>query len=588
MFRSRFSWKLYATCAAAVLLTAGAVSVLTLGQLERVLLGEKEESLRHQCVRLGPLAAQVFAGEHDDPQRLVGELAGDTGTRVTLIALDGDVVADTHEDPAVMEDHSDRPEVVEALSAGHGVDQRVSRTLDERFSYVAHAPRGADGQLAGVVRLALPVAAIDSQLAAMRRTLLLGTVVGVVAALGLGFWLTRRLAQPVEELTRAANDLREGDYDTRVAVNRRDEFGVLGDALNRLGVEVTERIQELSGEEARLRAMLAGMVEGVVAVDEQDQVAFSNAAARRLFGVAELDGRRLWEAVRIAELDGLLAEARASDEASRRELVFGDNVGREVVLRAQAHRFRSEERIGVVVVLHDITEVRRLERIRRDFVANVSHELKTPLTSIRGYVETLLDGALEDPGHNTRFLEKIDTNVKRLNHLVLDLLSLARIEEQEDGLQLVRVDLTTLIEQAMRTHGEVAAGKDIGVEVVVEPDLGPVLADRESLVQVLDNLIDNAIKYTAAGGHVTVRVAADGEHVTLEVVDTGVGIPPEDLDRIFERFYRVDKARSREVGGTGLGLSIVKHLVVAMQGDVSVESEYQRGTTFRVTLKRAT
>lgn len=587
MLRPRFAWKLYATCASAVLLTAGAVGVLTLGQLERVLLGEKEESLRHQCVRLGPLAHQVFAGKHEDLQSLVSVLAGETGTRISFIDPDGQVVADSHEDPEVMEGHSDRPEVVEALRSGDGVDQRLSRTLSERFSYVAHAPRGPDGVPIGVVRLSIPVAAIDEQLGAMQRTLLLATVLGVAAALGLGAWLTRRLVAPVEELTRVANELRDGHFAVRITALPRDEFGVLGDALNRLGAEVTERIQELSGEEARLRAMLAGMVEGVVGIDEQGQVAFSNAAARRLLGVEDLNGSRLWEAVRIAGLDALVEEARGSDEASRRELIFGDLLGREVVLRAQANRFRSEDAIGVVIVFHDITEVRKLERIRRDFVANVSHELKTPLTSIRGYVETLLDGALEDPEHNTRFLEKIDTNVHRLNHLVMDLLSLARIEEQEHGLELVRVDLPMLVDQAKQTYGEVAAGKGIDIEVQVDPNAGPVLGDRESLVQVLDNLIDNAIKYTAGGGHICVRVAASGKDVVLEVSDTGIGIPLEDLDRVFERFYRVDKARSREVGGTGLGLSIVKHLVGAMHGEVAVESEYSRGTTFRVTLQRA-
>ena len=584
MQRSRFSWKLYATCAAAIFLTAAAIGVFTLGQLERVLLREKEDSLHHQAITLAPLAAEVFEGTRADAQQLVERLSQATDVRITLINLGGTVLADSHEGVERIGDHSDRPEFVEARVTGTGQSRRYSRTLEQDFFYVARIARGADDADVGVVRCSLPVSAIDEQRASMQRTLGLGAAVGVVGALLLGWWLTRRIARPLEDLTRVAHGLREGHYETRTGRLPRDEFGVLGDALNQLGAGMTQRIQELSAEEARLRAMLAGMVEGVLAIDEDDYVSFSNTAARRLLGVESLDGGRLWEVVRIAELDALIQEARGGDDAARRELFFGDEAGREVILRAQAHRFRSDVRVGVVVVFHDVTEMRKLERIRRDFVANVSHELKTPLTSIRGYVETLLDGAIEDQDHNVRFLEKIDTNVKRLNHLVSDLLSLARVEERAGGPCLVRVELENLVESAVRMHEEAAAGKDIALSVSLPPETPVVFADRESLIQVINNLTDNAIKYTPAGGAVTVRAAPEGDRVVLEVQDTGVGIPPEDLDRIFERFYRVDKARSREVGGAGLGLSIVKHLVQSMNGSVSVESIYQQGTTFRVSL----
>ena len=238
-------------------------------------------------------------------------------------------------------------------------------------------------------------------------------------------------------------------------------------------------------------------------------------------------------------------------------------------------------------MLHDISELRRLERIRRDFVANVSHELKTPLTSIRGYVETLLDGALHDEQNNTRFLEKIEQNVQRLSHLVTDLLSLARIEAQEGALPLERVDLHGLIEQAQRRHEPSAIGRDQTLRLESCTGALQVLGDREALTQVIDNLVDNALKYTPSEGHVTIRVKRHERDAVIEVQDDGIGIPKEDIERIFERFYRVDKARSRAVGGTGLGLSIVKHLVVAMRGEVEVESEVDEGTTFRVRLPLA-
>jgi len=298
---------------------------------------------------------------------------------------------------------------------------------------------------------------------------------------------------------------------------------------------------------------------------------------------AELRGERLWESARVPEIPELLAEARRSDAAAQRELSLL-HAGRELVVRAQAHRFADGERVGVVVVFHDISELRRLERIRRDFVSNVSHELKTPLTSIRGYVETLLDGALHDEQNNVRFLEKIEQNVQRLSHLVTDLLSLARIEAQEGSLPLERVDLHGLVEQALRRHEPNAVGRDQTLRLESCAGALQVLGDREALTQVLDNLVDNALKYTPPEGHVTIRVKREVGHAVLEVQDDGIGIPKEDIERVFERFYRVDKARSRAVGGTGLGLSIVKHLVHAMKGEVEVESVVDEGSTFRVRL----
>ncbi len=587
MFLSRFSWKLYASSAAPVLLTAVGIGALALAQTERTLLEEKESGLRHQCVAMAAESTRFLRGElRDDPVEVAQRLAGSRGTRLTFIAVDGTVLADTHEDPARMDNHLDRPEVQVALVEDFGVATRPSRTVRERMFYVAHVPERRDGEPVGVVRLSLSIADIDGQLGKMRSRFVLVAGLGVLAALGIGAYLAHRLTRPLTEITRAAEGLRSGQYETRLGNLPKDEIGILGDALNRLGVEVTERIRELSAEEAQLRAMLAGMVEGVVAVDAEDRVTFSNLAARDLLGVPDLEGKGLWESVRIADLDSLLSEARSQEEAARRELVYGDPTGREVVLRAQAHRFLAEGRVGVVVVLHDITELRRLERIRRDFVANVSHELKTPLTSIRGYVEALIDGAIDDEQNNRRFLEKVEVNVGRLNHLVADLLSLARIEEQREGLPRERLDLRPLLLQAVRQHENAATRKQILCEL--EGAEGPlsVMGDRESLVQVVDNLLDNAIKYTPEGGSVRLAARVEDGAVTLVVTDTGIGIPPADLERVFERFYRVDKARSREMGGTGLGLSIVKHLVGAMGGEVGVESELGKGTTFSVRLPR--
>ncbi len=462
--------------------------------------------------------------------------------------------------------------------------------------YVAHAP-GHLGRPRDVVRIAVQLERIDEDEAAVARLILAGAGLASILALVVGAFIVRRVAEPLDRMRRVVNALGTGDYGARVPTpktgRRRDELGEMESALNRLGYDLSQRVSELTAGQERLRAMVAGMIEGVVAVDEDDRVTFSNYAARHML---HLDGTspgfepskrsklRLWEQVKVSGLEELLAAARRSDSAPTCELELS-STDEDAVVRAQAHRFQDGEAVGVVVVFEDVSEVRRLERIRRDFVANVSHELKTPLTSIRGYVETLLDGAIDDEEYNVRFLEKIEKNVLRLNHLVTDLLSLARIEAEAGFLNLRPVDLHSVVEEAIRRHEQTA--KRRGQTLTSESEIGAVrvVADPEALTQVIDNLIDNGLKYTPDAGQVKVRVARDGKFATFEVEDTGVGIPVEDQARVFERFYRVDKARSREVGGTGLGLSIVKHLANAMEGSIELESQPGDGSTFRVQLK---
>ncbi|MFT4541470.1 MAG: two-component system phosphate regulon sensor histidine kinase PhoR [Planctomycetota bacterium] len=587
MFPTRFFWKLYISSAALVLLTTAAVGALSVLATERALIEEKETSLRHQCDALAIEATRFFRGELQvDPKELVRTMVGSSPNRVTCIASDGVVLADSHEDAALMDNHLNRPEVQGAIVSEFASATRVSKTVSERMFYVAHVPARVDGEAVGILRLSLSIADIDAQIGALREQILGIALIGLLVALGVGGYLAHRLTLPLTETTRAAQRLRQGDFDTRLTKLPNDEIGILGDALNRLGAELTARMRDSTAEGGQLRAMLAGMVEGVIAVDEEDRVRFSNLAARELLGTPNLNGTLLWEAIRIADMDALLSEARSSDGVARKELVFADDSGRSQVVRAQANQYTVEARAGVVIVLHDITELRRLERVRRDFVANVSHELKTPLTSIRGYVETLIDGAIDDLENNKRFLGKIEDNVQRLNHLVSDLLSLARIEDQEVVIDVEAMDLVPLIQGAMRRHESSALQRNVACELLVPEEPVTVLGDRESLVQVMDNLLDNAIKYTPEGGAVRISVGIEVDQLRFEVQDNGIGIPARDQERVFERFYRVDKARSRAVGGTGLGLSIVKHLVGAMNGSISVESEPGEGTRFVVMLPR--
>ena len=570
------------------LLTALTIGLLVQRPLQRSLGERLDESLGRQCALFSAFAADVFRRPHDSQaESLVRDLGQRSGLRLTLIDATGRVVADSEANALSMENHLTRAEVQQAMREGSGTARRRSVTVDRDLLYHATAVRDGE-ELLGFARVAVLLDEVEALVALVQRRLVIGALVAMIVAVLVGSVVARGITAPIAAMTRTARDLSAGRYESRVANIPRDELGVLGDALNLLGGEITGRIEAISSEEARLRAMLAGMVEGVIAVDDEDRLVFSNRAAREFLGIeGAIEGTpKLWHLVRRSEVDELIRDARSVQGGARRELVLARE-GRELVLSAQANRFQARTTGGVVVVFEDMTELRRLERIRRDFVANVSHELKTPLTSIRGYVETLLTGALADSDNNERFLGKVQDNVLRLQYLVADLLSLARVEAQEVPLQLTPVDWRALVTQAARRHEEVARSE--GVELYLKATAGElkVRGDSESMTQILDNLVDNAIKYTPEGGKVTISLGREAQAGVLQVRDSGLGIPPEDLERVFERFYRVDKARSRAVGGTGLGLAIVKHLVQAMGGEVEVESEYGQGSAFRVRLPLA-
>lgn len=605
VLRSRFSWRLYGLCAALLVVMGAAITILVQPRLERALIQRIEGSLENHAHLIEPFAFLDAFGESpsDRLQPTLTRLGETTDLRLTLIAPSGEVVADSHEDPARMENHSARPEVRAALGGRTGIDRRVSATLGHPSLYVAipspsesRTPTSEGGSkpgeaavpVRGVVRVAIELSEVESAVRGLRTRVLWGASAGLVLALLLALGVARWLSAPLGALIRTAEDLRLGRYDSRVHDLPRDELGVLGATLNQLGAEITQRIELITRGDERLRAILAGMVEGVVAVDAQDRIVFCNRAARRLFGRDESDpvGRELWAWARVAGLEELLEEARGRGHSATRELVVRRGL-EELQLQAHATPFAEGEKDGVVVVLHDMTELRKLEGMRSDFVANVSHELKTPLTSIRGFVETLLDGALHDPPHNERFLQKIATHVERLTHLVTDLLSLARIESQVEGVPVRNIDWWPILEQAKRTLEPAAGGRDLEIEILTPGARGRVRGDEESMRQVVDNLLDNAIKYSPDGGRIELEIGERDHSVVLSVRDEGLGIPKEDLERVFERFYRVDKARSREMGGTGLGLAIVKHLVLAMGGDVRVSSVLGQGTCFEVLLPSA-
>ncbi|MFO0876016.1 MAG: ATP-binding protein [Gemmataceae bacterium] len=410
-------------------------------------------------------------------------------------------------------------------------------------------------------------------------------MLGLVVVLLLSFALSRRFHRPVKELVQAVSRVGTGGVGPRVAADL--DVGGLAERFNRVSEELTARIAKLEDDRQQLRTILSGMVEGVVALDADQHILYANDRALELLELTTANsvGRPLWEVVRHRQLLDTVRSAQLRDQPFREELLWSGVTSRSLTVHAA--RLPGPPSRGTVLVLHDTTELRRLERLRQEFVANVSHELKTPLSVIKVCVETLLDGAVEDAQHRGRFLEQIANQADRLHALILDLLSLARIESGAELFDFEAVALEALAQACADRHRPRAEARQQTLIVAPGGESLRAWADEEAVGQILDNLLDNALKYTPEGGRIEIRCFRHEDQVCFEVADTGIGIPGADLPRIFERFYRVDKARSREMGGTGLGLSIVKHLVQAMHGTVRAASVTGQGTTFRVALPLA-
>jgi two-component system phosphate regulon sensor histidine kinase PhoR len=590
MLRSRLLWKLYAGYVVLIVLTALVIGILVARRMEQDSRRETEAALRAKAVFLADLVA---ASEDASPAGLearLRRLGTDTQVRLTVIGSGGTVLADSEEDPARMDNHADRPEIASARERGFGTSTRYSHTLRVDMMYVA-LPIRRDGALLGFARAALPLTAIDQRLAHARATVLLGAAIAIAAGTLLGFIFARRLIRPLLAVTRAAEAIANGNYDLEVRPESKDEIGKLVHAFNRMAEHLRERMDTITKDRNQVLAILAGMVEGVVAVDREGRVVHLNEVAGSLLHVSPQAslGRPIREVTQVPAVVEMLSGTSADGATLTRELRLPERPKDRIIeVRASPLRDARSEPAGSVIVLHDITELRRLEQVRRDFVASVSHELKTPLTAIRGLIETLIDDPDMTAETHRRFLGKVRDQTARLSNLVTDLLTLSRVESEEGAVERERLDLREPVGESARALGPAGEAKGLTLETQMPAAPVAVLGDREALRQIVDNLLDNAIKYTPAGGRIWLRIRPEADSVVVEVEDSGCGIEPQHQDRIFERFYRVDKARSRELGGTGLGLSIVKHFALALGGQVSVASVPGQGSTFRVRLPRIT
>lgn len=523
-------------------------------------------------------ARQIRQGEA--PDLVADRLGAQAAAHLTIVDDRGRIVGDTAYDGSSLAEATFGPQAQRAAEEARGAERGYALIehpdLPRRLSVVL----AAGPEL--TIRASRPMVAVDATREGMRELLLVGGVMAVAIAALLAVVLTRTVVHPIRSLTQVADALAAGDLTVRTRSKRKDELGTLGRTFDHMADQLAERLKTLRAEEARLRTILDAMVEAVFVTDRDGTIVLTNTALERLVE-GEAQGRTAVDAIRSPELHEAVRGARKGRPAS---VDLETEVSGERRALA-AHVAPLPDRAGVVAVIHDVTNLKRADRIRRDFVANASHELRTPLTAVRGFAETLRDGAVQDPDATVRFAEMIVKHTLRLQRLVDDLLALSRSESPDQSFELGPIDVDRLLADTVKDLEAQAEEKSIDLIHERGGELPAAYGNDRALDQIVVNLVDNALKYTPAGGTVRVRARAVDQLVAVEVEDTGPGIPEKYLGRIFERFYRVDKGRSRDVGGTGLGLSIVKHLALRMGAEVDVESEVGRGTTFRVLLEQA-
>ncbi len=524
------------------------------------------------------LASELRGVEPGELATWTNRAAELANARVTIIDGNGLVLADSQHGPESMENHAQRPEVREAMERRRGTAIRHSPTLDTDFYYLA-LPAVYQGQDGAIVRLAVPMQQVRKSIAEVRWRILRISFFGALLALAAAYLFSRALTRRIRRIQAFAEGQLQARFSEPLEPEPDDEIGALARSLREMSERLQDMLNRLSVESARREAILASMVEGVLAVDSELRVTFCNESFAHAVGaIAPVpEHLPLLQLVRDPAFLSLLTRVLTTGHPARERLVLAAASGKSYEI--QTALLGDKPRRGAIAILHDISELERLERIRKDFVANVSHELRTPLAAIQGYTETLLDGGLEDPANSRRFVEIINAQAIRLNSLASDLLVLSEVESERAAPPLERISVRDAVASAIRSVEPEALVRGVRLIAAGVKDLY-IMGHRFRIEQVLVNLLQNAVKFNRSGGEVRVRAGSEQGKVRIVVSDTGIGIPSEELTRIFERFYRVDKARSRDVGGTGLGLSIVKHLTEKMNGTVSVESELGKGSIF--------
>ncbi|MGG2483091.1 two-component system histidine kinase PnpS [Brevibacillus borstelensis] len=539
----------------------------------------RESKLVAQAVRPEVLSDEITLAKR------VEQVAPGEEVRLTLIDRTGRVLFDNTYEQERMENHADRPEFSAALRGETGIDRHYSETLGYEMMYVA-VPIVVEDQIIGAVRSAMSMQDITDTVHNLWYSLVTGLLVTLVLGSIVVSRISYNITRPIEEITRVARNITQREYESRVRIKAKDEIGQLATAINFMASSLEQQMYEISENQQRLSGVLTNMTSGVIFISEQRRIMLVNPAVERLLGTSanDLIGKLHIEAGKSFGLSQYIDRCLDRGEKFRQEVhIYYPQERILEVNFAPYINFKGEAK-GVVVVLHDFTEVRRLEKMRSDFVANVSHELRTPITSIKGFTETLLDGAMQDEETCRNFLQIISDESERLYRMIRDILDLSKIEQKRISLNMVQVDVQDLIGSTVALLQDQAQRKQISITLPKAEPRITLTTDKDCLQQIILNLVTNAVVYTPEGGAITLELRQDSRHVQIQVTDTGIGIPEQDLPRIFERFYRVDKARSRDSGGTGLGLAIVKHLVESLHGQITVKSVEGKGSTFTVTL----
>jgi two-component system phosphate regulon sensor histidine kinase PhoR len=572
MKRSFFS-KIFIGYLLIILALSSLILVLTLSTVREFYRDVLTDNLRNLAHALNPEVLYFLnTGRANELDGFIKDLGSKIHTRVTVIATDGRVMADSEEDRQSMENHSYRPEVFEALQGKTGKSIRFSSTANKDTLYVA-VPIENAGNIIGAIRTSLFLQDIDRLLTKLYfHVAQISPGIILIALLG-AFFISNSVVRPIKNLISAARKVASGDFSVRVFLKNRDELGELAGSFNRMNEEMQRMFSEIGQQKEELHSIIHSLQEGLLVVDRQGRIIRANESFWKIVRSQGLEGKHYWEAIRSPQMAELLKKAGSERRSFLEELPLGERV----FICSVAPVERGED---IVVIFHDITEIKTAEKVKKDFVANVSHELHTPLTAIKGYAETLLQEVSAEPGK--KYIEVIQRNTDRLINIVNDLLLLSSLEEKTP-LELEDIDLRNFIENIVRIFDQRLKDKQVSLVVDIKENLPTIKADLFKLEQVLVNLLDNAVKYTECG-EIVVSVDVHDKQARIQVRDTGIGMPQEAIPRVFERFYVVDKSRSRKSGGTGLGLSIVKHIVLLHNGAINIESAPGEGTTVIVTL----
>jgi len=587
MFR-RLRWRLTATYIFLIIISMLVLGAYLLYSLEGYFYNNLETRLKTQA----QLACRVIEDIPHDwstaaMEDMAGKISRDVKARVTIISSSGVVLGDSEKDSRQMENHLDRPEIQEAKRNGIGLAIRHSSTLGIDMMYVA-VPISRNNKTVGFMRLALPLTEAKHAFSKLWSAVLIAILLTVICTAPISLMLGKKVTKPIEKLIEFAGQISKGNFNYQASIQSNDEIGELAKTLNQMTATIDEKVKLISEERSKLKTVLANMTSGVILVNKNGYVDLVNPAAEKFlsFMGQKSIGLPHTTVIKNPELSARINEALKKRKAVEKEIKINCPDESTIEVNISPIRDHFGNFTGVIVVLHDITEIRKLEKMRRDFVANVSHELRTPVTAIKGFTETLLDGALYDQAACKEFIEIIDKEVNRLARLIHDLLELSKIEAKQVKLNRRPANIIAVIRDTVNKLQSQIESAGLTMELNLPDKEIKVNIDQDLIGQVILNLVDNAVKYTPSGGKIQIEVSDKKHDIIVWVRDTGIGIPSKDIERIFERFYRVDKARSRKQGGTGLGLSIVKHIIDIHGGTVGVNSTPGKGSEFFFTLPK--